>query len=351
MNIRTTLLLTILLINSLTDAQTKTCDCGKDFDFLATSYIKDYSGFNDFSKLHPDCLKVIDKLSKQAKTTKGIRKCDKIIGNLIKYLNNGHVQYGTTQENPIYGKEKVKKKQQGSLDPSIKFLDSKTVLFQIKSADLSYKSTFDSLINLNKDKLDVSEHFIIDLRGNGGGGDAMFSALIPYMYTNPILIHSTELWASENNIKMFENLLSNPDIPKESKEYIQKIVAKGRNNFNNFISISENKTDTITLEIILKSPIKISVIIDKECISATEQFLLLAKQSKKTTIYGYENSGGALDYSNLNVIFTPSKLWYASIPTTRTTRLPDNPIDPNGIKPDELVDKKIKDIIEWLRQK
>jgi hypothetical protein len=69
------------------------------------------------------------------------------------------------------------------------------------------------------------------------------------------------------------------------------------------------------------------------------------------TIYGYENSGGALDYSNLNFIFTPSGYWYVAVPTTRSTRLPENPVDPIGIKPNVLVDKKIKDIIEWVSKK
>jgi hypothetical protein len=351
MNIKPILLIIFSLVSDLTYAQSKTCDCGKDFDFLATSYINDYSGIQDFTILHPEYLKDIDKLSKQANATTTFDKCNKIIGKLIKYLNNGHVQGGPTKENPIFENGKVMKKNEGSFEPSIKFLDTKTVLFQIKSADLSYKSMLDSLISYSKVKLDIAEHFIIDLRGNSGGGDAMFSSLIPYLYTNPILIHSTELWASENNVKMFENLLSNPDISKENKVFIQKIVDKGKDNLNNFISISENKTDTIMLETVLKLPLKLSVIIDKDCKSATEQFLLLAKQSKKTTIYGYENSGGALDYSNLNLIFSPSKYWYATVPTTRTTRLPDNPVDPNGIKPDVLVDKKIKDIILWIKQK
>ncbi len=60
------LFLYFLLLNALTFAQTKTCDCGKEFNFLATSYIKDYSGFQDFAKQNPDYLKVIEKLSKQA---------------------------------------------------------------------------------------------------------------------------------------------------------------------------------------------------------------------------------------------------------------------------------------------
>lgn len=350
MTIRTTLLLTILLISSLTNAQTKTCDCGKDFDFLATSYIKDYSGIQDFSKQHPDYLQNIDKLAKQAKSINDIKRCDKIIGKLIDYINNGHVVYGQTKENPLYRKE-MSKHSQGSLAPTLKFLDTKTVLFQIKTCDLSYKNLLDSLVLINKTKLDKTEHFILDLRGNEGGGDATFDTIIPYLYTNPILIYTTELWSSENNIKMFDEFLNNPEIPADTKLNIKKIVSKAKNNPNSFVPLSENKVDTLTLNSTTEFPKKVSIIIDRNCKSSTEQFLLLAKQSKKVTIYGYENSGGALDYSNLNFILTPSGYWYASVPTTRTTRLPDNPVDPNGIKPDVLVDKKIKDIIQWLRQK
>lgn len=350
MTIRTTLLLTFFFISSLTNAQTKTCDCGKDFDFLATSYIKDYSGIQDFSKQHPEYLQTIDKLAKQAKSIKDIKSCDKIIGKLIAYINNGHVVYGQTKENPLYGKGKPKHSQ-GSLDPTLKFLDNKTVLFQIKTCDLSYKNLLDSLLSINKAKLDKTEHFILDLRGNEGGGDATFDTIIPYLYTNPILIHTTQLWSSVNNIKMFDEFLNNPEIPADSKLNIQKIVSKAKNNPNSFVPLSENKVDTLTINSITEFPKKVSVIIDRDCKSSTEQFLLLAKQSKKTTIYGQTNSGGALDYSNLNFILTPSGYWYASVPTTRTTRLPDNPVDPNGIKPDVLVDKKIKDIIQWVRQK
>lgn len=350
MTIRTTLLLTFFFISNLTNAQTKTCDCGKDFDFLAKSYIKDYSGIQDFSKQHPDYLQTIDKLSKQAKSVKGVQHCDKIIGKLIAYINNGHVVYGQTEENPLFGKGKSKHLQ-SSVDPTLVFLDDKTVLLQIKTCDLSYKSTLDSIVTVNKTKLDKTEHFIIDVRGNGGGGDATFDTIIPYLYTNPILIHSTQLWSSENNVKMFEDLLNNPDVPADSKINIQKIVTTAKKYPNSFVSLSENKIDTLSLNSITEFPKKVSIIIDKKCKSSTEQFLLLAKQSRKTKIYGYENSGGALDYANLNIVLTPSGFWYASVPTTRTTRLPNNPVDPFGIKPDILVDKKIKDIIQWVRQK
>ena len=350
MKIRTKLFLTFLFISSLTNAQIKTCDCGKDFDFLATSFIKDYSGIQDFSKLNPEYLQTIEKLSKKAKSVKDIKSCDKIIGKLITYINNGHVVYGKTKENPLNGKGKSKHSQ-GSLDPTLKFLDNKTVLFQIKTCDLSYKNILDSLVSINKTKLDKTEHFILDLRGNEGGGDSTFDTIIPYLYTNPILIHTAQLWSSENNIKMFDEFLNNPEIPAESKLHIQKIVTNAKNNPNTFVPLSENKVDTLIINSVSEFPKKVSIIIDSDCKSSTEQFLLLAKQSKKTTIFGYTNSGGALDYSNLNFILTPSGYWYASVPTTRTTRLPENPVDPNGIKPDVLVDKKVKDIIQWIKNK
>jgi len=94
-----------------------------------------------------------------------------------------------------------------------------------------------------------------------------------------------------------------------SNEYIQKFVDKGRENKNKFVSIIENKIDTITFKNILVSLQRIRVIIDREYKSATEQFLMLVKQSKKTTIYGYENNGKVLDYAYLNVVFSPSKYW------------------------------------------
>lgn len=63
---------------------------------------------------------------------------------------------------------------------------------------------------------------------------------------------------------------------------------------------------------------------DKECISATEQFLLNARQSKKTRIYGYSNSGGAIDYGNLNFVFTLQTLvFFGSYnPVSQITQLP-----------------------------
>ena len=126
------------------------------------------------------------------------------------------------------------------------------------------------------------------------------------------------------------------------------MVKKGKANPNNFVLFGENETDTVKLEVIKDFPRKVSILIDGKCTSATEEFLLKAKQSSKTTIYGYESTGGALDYSNLNPVITPSGFWYATVPTTRSSRLPENPVDPGGISPDVLVNKNVDNLIEFV---
>jgi hypothetical protein len=332
------------------NSNAQSCDCKKDVDFLVQAYLNDYAGMSDFKVAHRNYQKDLDKIIKKANKTRSIEKCHEIMGSLIAYLNNSHVVYGATQENPLHA-QLEKSRSDVSQEPELLFIDSSTVLITIKSADLYYKSHLDSLIESNFTRLQKTNHFIIDVRGNGGGGDAMFDALIPFLYTSPILIHMAQLWTSPNNVKMFEDLLSNPDIPSEGKEMIRQIVEKGKSNINSFIDISDNKVDTIYLDKVAQYPQKVSVIIDKECKSATEQFLLLAKQSAKVRIYGKENSGGALDYSNLNFIVTPSGYWYASVPTTRTNRLPDNPVDPHGITPHIIIPKEVKNEVEFVRLK
>jgi hypothetical protein len=340
----------IIIASGFFKAKAQTCNCAADFAALENAYKNDYSGMQDFAKAHPNYIQTIALIEKQSKTTNDVARCDELIKELINYLNNGHVTYGKTGKNPLY-KKPTFNATTPQYNPSVQFLDSKTVKIQIKTCDLDYKNQLDSLVSLNQDRLNKTEHLIIDLRGNEGGGDAMFDTLIPYLYTNPILCYSADVWASPNNIKMFAEYLTNPDLSPGTKAMLQKIVTQGNANPNTFVPMLSNTIDSMIFPKATPYPKKVSIIIDKKCASATEQFLLLAKQSKKTTIYGYENSGGALDYANLNTVFTPSGYWYATVPTTRSARLPKNPVDPNGIKPDVLVPKDVKDIVQWVQQR
>jgi hypothetical protein len=326
--------------------QAQDCDCQSDFNFMADTYLADYSGLRDFAARNPGYRSYIDTLRKQASSKMEIRACDSLLKKLIHYLDNGHVFLVPSEINPVAAMPTEGAHKDPT--PTLSFKPNSTALFTVPTCNMAYKPILDSLVLTNIEKLEKTRHFIIDVRGNGGGGDAMFASLLPYLYTNPILVYNSDFWSSPNNIRFFEELLSNEYIPEDAKNQIRDIVSRGKQAPNQFVPFATNRIDTIRMDEIKAYPKKVSVLMDKECISATEQFLLNARQSKKTRIYGYSNSGGAIDYGNLNFVFTPSKLWYFSVPTTRSARLPDYPVDPTGIAPDVKLKPEIKDPIKWL---
>lgn len=340
------LLFLMLTCLTLSNAQAQECDCKTDVVFLSERYKKDYSGFQDFKIVHPDFEAQFQSFIDQSNTITDVIKCHELIGELIAYLNNGHVAYGVLEANPKF--EELYDGDETDDYPSLVFPNSKTALLTIKTGNIAYKIDLDTLITTHQTQLDTIKHLIIDLRGNTGGGDDMYTNVIPFIYTNPIITHAALLWTSENNIALFENYVEHPDLPEDTRQDIENIIKKGKAHPNTFVLFGDRETDTITLENTKEFPKKVSILINGECTSATEEFLLKAKQSSKTTIYGYESSGGALDYSNLNPVFTPSGYWYATVPTTRSSRLPEHPVDPHGIAPDVLVDKDVEDVVEFV---
>lgn len=93
-------------------------------------------------------------------------------------------------------------------------------------------------------------------------------------------------------------------------------------------------------------PKNVGIIINKNCGSTTEQFLLAAKQSKKVKLFG-NTTAGVLDISNLNSVKSPCnefELWYG---TSKSLRIPNMAIDDKGVQPDYYFDKTIKPY-EWI---
>ena len=336
----------ILTFLSFSSVQAQKFACKSDLDFLVERYTKDYSGFQDFKILHPDYQQQLKSIVKKSSSTNDVLKCHQVIAELISYLDNGHVVFGALEENPKF--DELYEDDDKDYYPSIIFPNSQTAILTIKTGNIEYKIDLDTLIKAHQTRLDSIEHLIIDLRGNSGGGDDTYNNVIPFIYTNPIVTNGTYLWTSENNISLFERYVNNPDIPKETRQKLKTLVKKGIENPNTFVLLGESETDTIRIDAVKEFPKKVSILIDGKCTSATEEFILKAKQSSKTTIYGFESTGGALDYSNLNPVITPSGYWYATVPTTRSSRLPENPIDPDGIEPDVLVDKDVNNLIEFV---
>jgi C-terminal processing protease CtpA/Prc len=102
----------------------------------------------------------------------------------------------------------------------------------------------------------------------------------------------------------------------------------------------------MTMDSVLPYPQKVIILINKSCGSTTEEFLLMAKQSRKVVLLG-ESTARVLDYANVrgtDFSTMPYMLYWA---TSRSRRIDQGlAIDNVGIMPDKL----LKDEQNWVEE-
>lgn len=220
-----------------------------------------------------------------------------------------------------------------SSDPYFKILSNSTSYIRIPSFAYEHKVKIDSLIKESIDLITARENLIIDIRGNGGGSDASYSALITLLYTNPIQTVGTRLLSTPLNNSKYEQILNSDTWSDEDKKWIKSLHDKLIQNIGGFVRPNQYPISVHEEETIMANPAKVAIIIDEGNGSTAEQFLLAAKQSHKVKLFG-QTTMGVLDVSNVHQVDSPDgqfRLWYA---TSLTERLPDFPIDNIGIQPD-----------------
>jgi C-terminal processing protease CtpA/Prc len=230
--------------------------------------------------------------------------------------------------------------------PFIEKLSDKTIYLRIPSFQYSQKILIDSLLINNKTLIDSTPNLIIDIRNGTGGSDYAWNNIIPIVYTNPMFLSGIEFRATELNAQGYEKYT----IGKTDSSFINKCndIAKSmRAHQGEFFNYYSKKDYGIkTMDTVFAYPKHVAIIVNHRNGSADEQFLYLARQSKKVKIFGTPTMG-CYDISNLNIITSPDgnfKLWYAM---SRSCRLPDYPLDDIGIQPDIYFSRDISDI-DWV---
>jgi Peptidase family S41 len=232
----------------------------------------------------------------------------------------------------------------------IKKLDYSTLYLRMPTFNHEVKEKVDSVIKTNHELIAETPNLIIDVRNNGGGSDVTYSDIIKYLYTNPIKLVNNSIRSTPDNIAKFENLLSDPLFPESSKQYIRDLVERLKKKPNKFV---RKDNEIIVEETNFAFPQKVVALINKNCVSSCEEFVLTVKQSKKVTLMG-ENTMGVLDYANVHTLNLPCAGWMLQYATSRTNRLPDYPIDNIGIEPDVKIpaDKNWIDFaLEYLKSR
>lgn len=215
-----------------------------------------------------------------------------------------------------------------------KTLNDSTCYLRIKSFNGSYARNIDSVIKANLKSIQSIPKLIIDVRGNGGGSDHCMSFLQPILYTNPVKNIGVDLLSTPENTAAWEFLI-NQYQNKLPKNRLDEALKKIHQNDGKADAIVNFESDyTGTLPTVWANPAKVAIVIDGFCASATEEFLLFARQSKKTKIAG-EHSLGVLDYSNVVPMDFSDPPFTLHYPTTRSRRIDAGlGIDNIGIQPD-----------------
>jgi hypothetical protein len=210
-------------------------------------------------------------------------------------------------------------------------ISDQTFYISIESFDVSNIHAIDSVVKANADILRATPYLIIDIRGNGGGGDDPYGSLIPWLYTDPIHYAGVVEWSTNDNILRWAKFLNDPAIPESIKETVKGIIATLQPHIGQYVQMAGG--DTVTLPTIEPYPKKVVVLMDDRCASAAEEFLLMAKQSKKVTLMG-QHSAGILDYSNVLQAPFPCLPFVFQYATSKSERIGQGKgIDNVGVQP------------------
>lgn len=231
----------------------------------------------------------------------------------------------------------------------VKQLTPKTAVIKLSSFDYPYVDRIEKLIAANRSTLESSENLIIDIRGNGGGTDNAYQTLLPYLVTNPTRHMGAEFLASQSFIDGLERYRAGikDDVKKkEEVEGIDRKISLLRQNLGKYVRFSADSVTIDTIAKAQKSPKQIVVLTDGRVASSGENLTLVAKQSKKVKTMGTPTSG-VLDYANGYLFEIGCGNYRLVVPTYRSFRLPNYPIDNIGIQPDIYLDQSVKDWVAY----
>lgn len=229
--------------------------------------------------------------------------------------------------------------------PSVKKLDAETVLLSLPSF-LIEKKNLDAVLMAHYQDLTETPKLIIDLRGNTGGNGIYFD-LLNLFYEKPAPSSQGFALASADNLNYFKRFAST----RENDPYTPVVKAMqaepGKVVPGPLFQPLELKPLATKLQ-------KAVILIDRGNMSAAETFILSAKAISEKIVTMGENTGGVVDYNNINMVPLACETQgiYFGYPTYsmhQEVHLGKG-YNQTGIAPDVRIDPKIKDKIGFARQ-
>lgn len=233
---------------------------------------------------------------------------------------------------------------------SVKKMSPRTTLVKLQNFDYPFVEKIEKLIKDNKTLIENSENLIIDLRDNGGGTTNSMTPILPYIMGGKVRNMNVEYFVSDFYISNQERYVRNlPDKDKykeEKKNILDHLIFYKKNLGKYVLRPNTRSVETENYEANELSPKQVVVLVNKKVASSAEVLTLLAKQSKKVKILGTPTSG-VLDYANAMISNYEYDGHSLILPTYRSLRLPDFPIDNIGVQPDIYLDGTVNDWEEF----
>jgi len=272
-------------------------------------------------------------------------------------IANGHIIYFKEARSSFikestataFSEKQIRSKVGAFYGFSIKQLSAKTTIITLPSFDYPFVEIINDIMEDNLSVIENSENLIVDIRGNSGGTDNAYQKLLPHIMTNSIRNIGVEYLATQTLINGLENYIKTIKDKKEKEDEVKKVrrwIDSFEKNIGKFVNVSDNPFSVQEVELAKKSPRNVVVMIDKRVGSSAENLVMRAKQSKKVKVMGTVTSGG-LDYAAARMFDFGCPEYLLQLPTYRSLRLPDFPVDNIGLQPDIFMDRFVKDWVKY----
>lgn len=347
-----------LLVASLAGSAAAAPACPDDLEEIAAFMPVNDAGARDHLASHGDRIEgALRKAREDAARAGDAAACDAVLDAYLAAWRPGHLSVSHLGG---AGSAAARHKPGEAGDrrlPSFKMLGKDTVLLVFPSFKDSYAAAVRALLKDNRAQLESHRNWIVDLRDNGGGADLSYAPLLPWLLDGEYPTHRTEFLVTPANIKAQEEICQRSAEQLACSEMIAPIVKKMRAAPNGSMVLGGEAR--ITFDGIgkpePKAPARVAVLVDRDCGSTCEQFLLTVRTGYRVKLVG-RPSAGVIDVSNLRPYPLPSGrvLKYG---TTRSTRASDMRIDTIGIPPDILLprpvdeagkEREVAQVARWL---
>lgn len=266
----------------------------------------------------------------------------------LRAWRNGHLFV-----QPLAHASKTRVMQSNAAPPSVRALSESIALLSLRTFFPGAREPLVRLLDEQRSMLESRPDWILDIRGNDGGADTTYAPLLPWLLPDGWLAISERIFVTAQNLRA-EETVCEVFAPGDSEciRITQETARRMRlGEPGGWVQqeYDEGWRHERPFAIEPRRPQRVLVLIDRNCGSSCEQFLLTIRQSFAVKLAGRSRTAGNLDASNLRPHTLPSgrrRLWYA---TTLSNRVPAMPVDGIGISPDILLPEAVQDELAWAQ--